>query len=301
MTPEQSIKYFEYQYGQEKAIEASQKMVQKLNKDIASEQKKLEDDPFNIELNENIQAMQSQLQSYKGYADEQSSLAEKSTNEMPKPLEAEESQKEVSDEIESVIPEVPVNEQEVVEREQEINLTKEEKNRLRKEQNKRLAEQKKELRAQGREEAKVLAEEDRLRIEKEIEAEQNDPNLSKAEKEVRRLIRQADTEKEELRNKFRGAKPSERESIWGDVQSLREHIMRELIKGQRILWGDSKDSKGFAHHLGLKGSETERKKYIGLLGSEQKTNAKTPERIAEDVWADVAFSETDQFWNCQLI
>ena len=110
------------------------------------------------------------------------------------------------------------------------------------------------------------------------------------------LMRQADAEKEELRNKFRNAKPSERERLWGDVQSLREYIMRELIKGQKILWGDSNGSKGFARHLGLKGSETDRRKYIGLLGSAQKTNAKTPEQFAHVIWENVASSETDQFF-----
>ena len=65
----------------------------------------------------------------------------------------------------------------------------------------------------------------------------------------------------------------------GDVQSLREHIMRELIKSRRF-FGETQMVQRAAHHLGLKGSETERRKYIGLLGSAQKTNAKTPEQFA---------------------
>src|SRR5690606_25230639 len=79
----------------------------------------------------------------------------------------------------------------------------------------------------------------------------------------------------------------ERNEWWGEPRSLREYIMRLFIGGQKMLWTDTPTSKGLAHHLGLKGKESDRRKFFGLLGSEGKTNAMTPEALGHRVWEDV--------------
>lgn len=68
MTPEQNIRYFEYQYGQEKAVQAAMKMSENLTKRIKKEQEKLENDPFNIAQNELVDQLQAQMEAYKNYA-----------------------------------------------------------------------------------------------------------------------------------------------------------------------------------------------------------------------------------------
>lgn len=68
MTPEQNIRYFEYQYGQEKAVQAARKMSENLTKRIKKEQEKLDNDPFNIAQNELVEQLQAQMEAYKNYA-----------------------------------------------------------------------------------------------------------------------------------------------------------------------------------------------------------------------------------------
>lgn len=67
MTPMQTIQYFEYQFGEEKALRASQQQVEVIKKRLESESKKLENDPMNIELNESVSAIEEQLNEYSGY------------------------------------------------------------------------------------------------------------------------------------------------------------------------------------------------------------------------------------------
>ena len=68
MTPEQNIRYFEYQYGKEKAVQAAMKMSENLTKRIKKEQEKLDNDPFNIAQNELVDQLQAQMEAYKNYA-----------------------------------------------------------------------------------------------------------------------------------------------------------------------------------------------------------------------------------------
>lgn len=68
MTPEQNIRFFEYQYGKEKAVEASRKMSENLKKQIEKEQKKLDNDPFNFEQTELVDQLKNQLKTYQDYA-----------------------------------------------------------------------------------------------------------------------------------------------------------------------------------------------------------------------------------------
>ena len=68
MTPEQNIKFFEYQYGQDKATQAATKMVDNLKKRIKKEQAKLDGDPFNIAQNELVDQLKAQEKAYKEYA-----------------------------------------------------------------------------------------------------------------------------------------------------------------------------------------------------------------------------------------
>lgn len=67
MTPTQNIQYFEYQFGEERALSASQQQVEVIKKRLESETKKLENDPMNIELNESVSAIEEQLNEYSGY------------------------------------------------------------------------------------------------------------------------------------------------------------------------------------------------------------------------------------------
>lgn len=67
MTPEQTLKYFEYQYGNERTLQAAIKQVDNMKKTLGREQKKLDNDPFNIEQTEKVAGIESELQIYSDY------------------------------------------------------------------------------------------------------------------------------------------------------------------------------------------------------------------------------------------
>lgn len=94
MTPEQNIKYFEYQYGKEKAVEAARKMADNLKARIKKEQAKLDADPFNIAQNELVDSLTKQQKAYQDYAFEaMQEKTEKNIEELPKSSVLEERKK----------------------------------------------------------------------------------------------------------------------------------------------------------------------------------------------------------------
>lgn len=66
-TPEQNLKFFEYEYGKDEALSAAEKKVSVLKKNVQKEAQKLENDPFNIRQKRKVTAMQEELKAYSDY------------------------------------------------------------------------------------------------------------------------------------------------------------------------------------------------------------------------------------------
>lgn len=242
MTPEQNIKYFEYQYGPDKALRAATKMVDNLKERIKKEQAKLDADPFNIAQNDLVENLLSQQKVYQDYVGNATPAKEevKVTESTP------DDKANIEPAEESITTKAPADVPEQATRPNKKRTT-------------------------------TVSRQDEQQEQAKIEENMTD---------VDRFLSDIEKQKEAIRQEVEKMTPKQREEWWGEPQSLREYIMRELINGQRILWSDTPTSKGFGSHLGMKGKESERRKYIGLLGS-AKTNALTPEAFAHMVWEDV--------------
>jgi len=93
MTPEQNVQYFEYTYGKEKALQAAEKQVDNLKKRLKSERTKLDNDPFNIKQNQKVEDIQTQLDAYSNYVNqEKQRLTEENIKSTPKSSIAEDRQ-----------------------------------------------------------------------------------------------------------------------------------------------------------------------------------------------------------------
>ncbi len=93
MTPEQNVQYFEYTYGKERALQAAEKQVANLKKRLKSEQTKLDRDPFNIQQNQKVEDVQTQLDAYSAYVNEEKlKLTEENIKSTPKSSIAEDRQ-----------------------------------------------------------------------------------------------------------------------------------------------------------------------------------------------------------------
>jgi hypothetical protein len=242
MTPEQNIKYFEYQYGPDKALRAATKMVDNLKERIKKEQAKLDADPFNIAQNDLVENLLSQQKVYQDYVGNATPVKEETQVTESTPVK----KINIEPAEESITTKAPVDVPEQAARSNKKRTT-------------------------------TVSRQDEQQEQAKIEENMTD---------VDRFLSDIEKQKEAIRQEVEKMTPKQREEWWGEPQSLREYIMRELINGQRILWSDTPTSKGFGSHLGMKGKESERRKYIGLLGS-AKTNALTPEAFAHRVWEDV--------------
>jgi hypothetical protein len=242
MTPEQNIKYFEYQYGTDKALRAATKMVDNLKERIKKEQAKLDADPFNIAQNDLVENLLAQQKIYQDYTSNAAPVRE----DVQVAKSAPDENTNIEPVKESVTTKAPADVPEQATKPKEKRQAK--------------------VIQQGEQQEQAAI----------------DENMTDAD----RFLNDIEKQKEAIRQEVEKMTPKQREEWWGEPQSLREYIMRELINGQRILWSDTPTSKGFGSHLGMKGKEKERRKYIGLLGS-AKTNALTPEAFAHKVWEDV--------------
>ena len=70
MTPGQNLRYFEYEVGKEKTAEMAAKQAAILKKKLDRERAKLDNDPFNIVLNQDVNALQTEYEAYQLYADQ---------------------------------------------------------------------------------------------------------------------------------------------------------------------------------------------------------------------------------------
>ncbi len=70
MTPGQNLRYFEYEVGKEKTAEMAAKQAAILKKKLDRERAKLDNDPFNIALNKDVNALQTEYEAYQMYADQ---------------------------------------------------------------------------------------------------------------------------------------------------------------------------------------------------------------------------------------
>lgn len=70
MTPGQNLRYFEYEVGKEKTAEMAAKQAAILKKKLDRERAKLDNDPFNIALNQDVNALQTEYEAYQLYADQ---------------------------------------------------------------------------------------------------------------------------------------------------------------------------------------------------------------------------------------
>lgn len=69
MSPDQTLKYFEYSRGREETVARAQKRVEQLNAQLEKEREKLNDDPFNIAQDEVVSRLENELSAYKNYID----------------------------------------------------------------------------------------------------------------------------------------------------------------------------------------------------------------------------------------
>jgi hypothetical protein len=300
MTPEQNIKYFEYNYDKDKAIDAARKMSENLKTRIKKEQAKLDADPFNIQQNELVDQLKAQQKTYQDYVfNAMQSQTEENKSKMQSSITDE--LKKYQDEIaqEEKARTEPANIQPVA---GESSRKEEEQNDLKQKQYDIISKSNPindEIHTGVRNVSDVLTAEEAYSETKDKSkqaersneftetAKENDKPASEENSSITDdMISEIDRQKESIRAEVSKMTAAQREKWWGEPQSLREYIMRELINGQRILWSDTPTSKGFGSHLGMKGKESERRKYIGLLGS-AKTNALTPEAFAHRVWEDV--------------
>jgi len=67
MSPEQTIRYFEYTFGKDKTILAADKQIKNLQAQLKKEQEKLDKDPFNIEQNKRVSDIENQIAVYSDY------------------------------------------------------------------------------------------------------------------------------------------------------------------------------------------------------------------------------------------
>lgn len=243
MTPEQNIKYFEYQYGPDKALRAATKMVDNLKERIKKEQAKLDADPFNIAQNDLVENLLAQQKVYQDYTNNEIPVKE----EVQVTESAPGKKANIEPVEESVTTKAPVDVPEQAARSNKKRTTTV------------------------------------IRQDEQQEQATRDENMSDAD----RFLSDIEKQKEAIRQEVEKMTPKQREEWWGEPQSLREYIMREFINGQKILWSDTPTSQGLGHHIGLGRSGNERRKYIGLIGSQGKTNAKTPEAIAHQIWEEV--------------
>lgn len=103
MSAEQNIRLFEYEFGQDVAVEASRKQVENLNKRIKAEQNKLEASPFDLNQRKKVAEMQKQLKSYSDYIN---SIEARQKESVPKP---EQIIQEAESEIERLKESIPKN------------------------------------------------------------------------------------------------------------------------------------------------------------------------------------------------